>query len=420
MSEAELPSERVKKYLQNISPQARKNLLAEIERLQMYGETMPGGDVLLEQLRAEFRGSGETHDRLGNPSRHFFQPIEALFVNRPAERTNPGQISRGSLSPIWEWIANDLLRTMTRDYNDKVKDALIKGDAPKARTIARDFQSKVLKSLEGSLDSDEGIRRARSALAQYTASEAAVADLRKVMAALRVRDALEKLDQALPLKIDELHGKVLANIGGFLDAFAAEQGSAALPFALALVARHLKRRWQLVRLATSTAQGRGAAAVAASRFAISIVIVLDHLDDVRLGLKQALKRENRELDLVPDAFFEVEGPKGILSFFLEADQGTMTRDRFLQKMKTYWKWYQTEFVKPTLGMERFRVLTIAPTEERKENLRRISKKADYRETGSNMFQFLSEEVYSTKRPDSILGPIWMSPKDDIKRAIVGD
>jgi len=295
MTEAELPSDRVKKYLQNISPQARKNLLAEIERMQMYGETMPGGDVLLEQLRAEFRGSGETHDRLGNPSRHFFQPIEALFVNRPAERTNPGQISRGSLSPIWEWIANDLLRTMTRDYGDKVRDALIKGDAPRARTIARDFQSKVLKSLEGTLDSDDGVRRARSALAQYTASEAAVADLRKVMAALRVRDALEKLDQALPLKIDELHGKVLANIGGFLDAFAAEQGSGALPFALALVARHLKRRWQLVRLATSTAQGRGAAAVAASRFAISIVIVLDHLDDVRLGLKQALKRDRLQL-----------------------------------------------------------------------------------------------------------------------------
>jgi hypothetical protein len=296
MSEAELPSERVKKYLQNMSPQARKNLLAEIERMQMYGETMPGSDALLEQLRAEFRGSGETHDRLGNPSRHFFQPIEALFVSRPAERTNPGQISRGSLSPIWEWISNDLLRTMTRDYSDKVKDALIKGDAPRARTIARDFQSKVLKSLEGTLNTDDGVRRARSALAQYTASQAAFEDVRKVMAALRVRDALEKLDRALPLKIDELHGKVLANVRGFLDAFAAEQRSQeALPFALALVARHLKRRWQLVRLATSTAQGRGVAAIAGSRFAMSVAIVLDHLDDLRLGLKQALRSDRLQI-----------------------------------------------------------------------------------------------------------------------------
>jgi hypothetical protein len=295
MTEAELPSDRVKKYLQNMSPQARKNLLAEIERMQMYGETMPGGDVLLEQLRAEFRGSGETHDRLGNPSRHFFQPIEALFVNRPAERTNPGQISRGSLSPIWEWISNDLLRTMSRDYSDKVKDALIKGDAPRARTIARDFQSKVLKSLEGTLDTRDGTGRARSGLAQYTASQAVFEDLRKVMAALRVRDGLEKLDRALPPRIDELHGKVLANVRGFLDAFAAEQRSEALPFALALVARRLKRRWQLVRLATSTAQGRGVAAIAGSRFAMSVVMVLDHLDDLRLGLKQALRSDRLQI-----------------------------------------------------------------------------------------------------------------------------
>lgn len=165
-----------------------------------------------------------------------------------------------------------------------------------------------------------------------------------------------------------------------------------------------------------------------SRFHSSFILALrrrkpeEHLTTWMQGveLKRALKRENRELDLVPDAFFQVEGPKGTLSFFLEADQGTMTRDRFLAKMKTYWQWYRSEFVKPTLGTDRFRVLTIAPTYERKENLRRITKKADYRQEGSNMFQFLSEEVYSTKRPDSILGPIWMGPKDDEKRAIVGD
>jgi hypothetical protein len=295
MTEADPPSDRVRTYLKNISPQARKNLLAEIERMQMYGETMPGADVLLAELRAEFRGSGESHDRLGNPSRHFFQPIEALFVNRPAERTNPGQISRGSLSPIWEWISNGLLPTMARDYSDKMKDALVKGDAPRARIIARDFQSKVIKSLQGTLDTTDGIRRARSGLAQYTSSRGAFDDLTKVMTALAVRDALEKLSRALPPRIDELHGKVLANIRSFLDAFAAEQGSGVLPFALALVAKHLKTKWQLLRLATSTAQGRGAAAIATSRFALSVTIVLDHLDDTRIALRHALRSDRLQI-----------------------------------------------------------------------------------------------------------------------------
>ena len=291
MTEADAPFDRIQNYLKHISLQARKNLLAEIERMQMYGETMPGADVLLALLHAEFRGSGETHDRLGNPSRHFFQPIEALFVNRPAERTCAAQISRGSLSPIWEWISHDLIPTMARDYCATMKDALVRGDAPRARAIARDFRTKVLKTLEGTLDTDEGIRRARHGLAQYTSSHAAFDDLTKLMAALQVRDALEKLSRALPPRIDELHGKALASVGGFLDAFAAEQGNEAVPFALAFVARHLNRRWQLIRLATSTADGRGAAAIAGSRFALSITIVLDHLDDVRIGLKQALRSD---------------------------------------------------------------------------------------------------------------------------------
>ena len=291
MTEADQVFDRIQTYLRHISVQARKNLLAEIERMQMYGETRPGDDVLLALLHAEFRGSGETHNRLGNPSRHFFQPIEALFVNRPAERTCPAQISRGSLSPIWEWISNGLLPTMTRDYSDTIRDALVKGDAPKARTIARNFQSKVLKSLEGTLGADEGIRRARNGLAQYTTSQAAFDDLTKVMAALQVRDALDKLNRSLPHRIDELHGKVLANVRGFLDAFAAEQGGETVPFALAFVARHLNKRWQLIRLATSTADGRDAAAIASSRFAMSVTIVLDYLDDARMALKQAMRSD---------------------------------------------------------------------------------------------------------------------------------
>lgn len=188
--------------------------------------------------RAESRGSGESHDRLGNPSRYFFQPIEALFINRPSERTNPGQISRGSLSPIWEWISSDRLPTMARDYCDKMKETLIKSDPQKARIIAVEFQTKVFKCLEGTLDTSYGIDRARTDLAKYTSSSSAFDDLEKVTSVLRVRDALAKLDRALPAKMDELHGNTLANVRGFLDAFAAQHADT-VPFALTLVAKHL-------------------------------------------------------------------------------------------------------------------------------------------------------------------------------------
>src|SRR5579859_3934127 len=121
----EKSAERIREYLARLSPQARSSLLTEIERMQLYGEDISGSALILAELRAEFRRSGENSNRLGNASRHFFKPLEALFVDRPPERANAGQISRGSLSPIWDWINHDLLPAMAREYGDTIKDALV-------------------------------------------------------------------------------------------------------------------------------------------------------------------------------------------------------------------------------------------------------------------------------------------------------
>ena len=63
----------------------------------------------------------------------------------------------------------------------------------------------------------------------------------------------------------------------------------AVPFALTIVAKHLKTPWQLIRLATKTAPGRHASQIASTRYAASVSMVLDHLDDKRLALRRALK-----------------------------------------------------------------------------------------------------------------------------------
>jgi hypothetical protein len=51
-------------------------------------------------------------------------------------------------------------------------------------------------------------------------------------------------------------------------------------------------------------------------------------------------------------------------------------------------------------------------------LRRITKKADTRQDGSLMFEFISESQYSTKKPDAVLDAVWMSPKDETKRKLL--
>lgn len=284
----EIQADRIRKYLGHLTSQARSSLLVEIERMQMYDEDISGFDIILAELRAEFRKSGEKHNRIGNPSRYFFKPIEALFVDRSPERANSGQISRGSLSAIWEWINQDMLPSMARDYCEQMKQVIVKDDQREAKLIVAGFQSKTIKILEGFLATDKGIADIRNGLGKYTSSRAGFDDLMKILLALRLRDAIVAFNDALPSKVGNFDGEELSKIRGLLDAFVAQHPEA-MPFALTMVTKRLKVPWQLARLATKAARSKNAEEIAATRYAISIAMVLDHLDDNRIHLNHALK-----------------------------------------------------------------------------------------------------------------------------------
>ena len=287
----EIQADRVRKYLGHLTSHVRSNLLVEIERMQMYDEDISGFEIILAELRAEFRKSGEKPNRIGNPSRYFFKPIEALFVDRSPERANAGQISRGSLSAIWEWINQDMLPSMARDYGERMKQVIVRDDQDEAKSIVAGFQSKTIKILEGLLSTERGISDVRTGLGKYTSSRASFDDLMKILLALRLREAIVAFHDSLPPKVDNFDGDALARIRGQLDAFAARYPEA-VPFALTMVTKRLKVPWQLARLATKSARSKNAAEVASTRYAISIAMVLDHLDDRRIELSHAL-RSNR-------------------------------------------------------------------------------------------------------------------------------
>ncbi len=283
-----IQADRVRKYLGHLTLQARSSLLVEIERMQMYDEDISGFEIILSELRAEFRKSGQPNNRVGNPSRYFFKPIEALFVDRTPERANSGQISRGSLAPIWEWINHILLPSMAREYCEGMKHAILKDDKHEARLIVTGFQSKVVKSLEAFLTSERGIADVRNGLGRYTGSRASFDDLKKILLALSLRDTIVAFNDGLPSRIDNLEGDTLAKVRKHLDPFASDHPEA-MPFALTMVARRLKTPWQLIRLATKMVRTRNAAEIATARYATSVAMTLDHLDDRRIELNHALK-----------------------------------------------------------------------------------------------------------------------------------
>ncbi|CAN7466429.1 hypothetical protein LJR220_004210 [Bradyrhizobium sp. LjRoot220] len=284
--------DRIWEFLQRLSPLTRSHLLTELERLELCGIDMPGSADLQAKLRAELRPDGP--NETPTPSKYFYAPLEPLFVAGAPEHANTGRIARSSLVPIWEWINRDLLPIMARDYEDKMKGLIASNKPRDAQQAASIFQTKVAKSLEGNLASAEGAERARAKLATYTASPSVYSDLIKLMGALRAREALAGFAKALPDKIAKFDDAQVDKITAQLNTFRKKDPDA-VPFALALVSGRLKTPRELIRLATKPARSRRAVDVAATPYAISVSMVLDQIDDKRIALRVALKK-NRVVD----------------------------------------------------------------------------------------------------------------------------
>jgi hypothetical protein len=280
----------LKEFLQRLTPPTRSNLLDELERLEHCGAEIPGAVHVMETLRAEFRGNGQTQKRNSTPARYFFAPLEPLLVEGAPQHAVTGGIQRGSLSAIWEWISRDLLPTMARDYTQNVTNLIAADKQRESRQAAATFQTKVIKSMENILNSPDSANQIRGRLAAYTASPAVFDDLVKMLGALRVREELAKFGEALPARLSRLEDAELAKVTPLLAAFA-KTSPEQVPFALALVAGRLKTHWHLIRLATKAAPTKNAADVAAAPYAIAVTMVLDRLQDKREMLRVALKHE---------------------------------------------------------------------------------------------------------------------------------
>ncbi len=211
-----------------------------------------------------------------------------MLVDWSPERANRGQISRGSLAVIWEWINQFLLPTMAREYAKKAEHLNASNDVRGAQRAAAEFQVKVVKSLENMLASNDATAQARANLARYTSSPATIGDLIKMVTVLRSQETLAAFIAALPERIKVFDGQTLDKTRRQLDVIRKKHGEA-LPFALAILTRRLKAPWQLMRLATKIAPSKEVADVAATPYALAVDMVLDHLDDRRAALCQALR-----------------------------------------------------------------------------------------------------------------------------------
>src|SRR4051812_45697951 len=100
-----LPVERLREFLRQLPAGSRALLIAELERAMLRGDEIPGGDLLLQEVRSALRSAGEPAPRVDDLARLFFHAIEPFLVDEsdPTQK-HVGRIARTALDPLWSWI----------------------------------------------------------------------------------------------------------------------------------------------------------------------------------------------------------------------------------------------------------------------------------------------------------------------------
>jgi hypothetical protein len=283
------PVDRLRQYLRQLPPAARALLIRELERALLRGDEVPGGDLILQEVRRAVRESGEQSPRIGNPARLFFRPIEPFLVDETPVHKLQGRIARASLEPIWVWIGRDLMPRETATFADEVSAALLADDATTSETLTFAFQDLAAERIQRALAAAHGDDKLRRRLTGQLGTAMAFDDARDVAAILKLRDALTLIADHLPGHVQNLADGQLDAVKALLDARAARNGDL-LSYALMLVMGRLAAPWQLIRLAVKAAQSDDATRIAATPYAMAVMLVLADVERMVGELKADLKR----------------------------------------------------------------------------------------------------------------------------------
>jgi hypothetical protein len=126
-----------------------------------------------------------------------------------------------------------------------------------------------------------------------------------------------------------------------------------------------------------------------------------------------------QIPVAPDAFFSLKDAKGTLHLFLEADRGTMTIERFMQKLRAYEAYYAQGKHLEKFGRKYFRVITITASQNREKHLIEETATLDALRKNRRLFLFADASAITLAKPERVLEKIWHVPGNSERESVFG-
>jgi hypothetical protein len=279
--------DRLRNYLGQLPPRAQALLMREFERAIERGQDTEIATLVLEQLRKVARGTEEdmpVQPRSDEAARLFFRPFEPFLVdgNVPIRQ---GQIRRGSLSPIWQWLARAGAPDAVRDYEAAFARLADDAEVKVLEPVIRSLQIAAVEAIARLSASADGDRRT---LARVGPPEV-IEDLVAIGALLGAREAIETLGTRVPVYMRTFADGQVESVTTALNV-PSLQSPQLLPFALSLVMQRLAAPWQVIRIAIRIAASDDEMRVASTPYGISVSLALHDLYCMAARLRMDIRR----------------------------------------------------------------------------------------------------------------------------------
>src|SRR5215470_8671709 len=211
MAGEDSPVEKLRNLFRDLKPEARAQLMAELERSVLRGQEMPGAARLLKELRESLRAANRLPYPIGDPARLFWAPIEPFLIDESAELAFHGRIARAAVQPMWSWICRDLAPAEASAYCDEATALLLAGETEKADAAARALQDLVITRVAQTLTAVATDDKARRRIAVQVGTPRALEHVNQLVDIFKSRDTLSTIASRLPPRISNLADEQLVS-----------------------------------------------------------------------------------------------------------------------------------------------------------------------------------------------------------------
>lgn len=204
MAERHLLIQKIRSYLEALSPRAVDKLMRGLETSHAQGSEDPHIRLILQAcadvLRAE-QAAVNTEPRKKWLKRLFFRPVECLLMDEVLPSRQKARITRSSLEGIWSWIDRFVAPDEVRRASERVLQLEV--SAVDAATIAGRLRDQVVPMMRAAIAEAQADETARRRLSMMLGGERVLLDLFDLVEAFEAEAWLTPFLESLPERLTD-------------------------------------------------------------------------------------------------------------------------------------------------------------------------------------------------------------------------